>query len=197
MSITALEIKQKNFARTIRGYDVAEVNTFLNMLATEWEHQVVKAKELDRELKQLTDKLEHYERIEATLHETLQTARENAEQRLENARRDAQNKVEKAEMEGEQILHQARQQRQEIRQSTLKLLERREEIIGGIKSYLDMAQRSVQAFETDTEGLYNLPNEQEASSARKASRPAPEKSRKSSSAQEGDNELDNLINEID
>lgn len=196
MSITALEIKQKTFARTIRGYDVAEVNAFLSMLSTEWEHQVVKAKELERELKQLTDKLEHYERIEATLHETLQTARENAEQRLENARRDAQNKIDKAEMEGEHILQQARQQRQEIRQSTLKLLERREEIIGGIKSYLDMAQRSVQAFENDTEGLYNLPKEQEPSaSAAKNAGPAP--SPKSGSAPQGGNELDDLINEID
>lgn len=196
MSITALEIKQKKFARTIRGYDVAEVNAFLSMLATEWENQVVKAKELERELRQLTDKLQHYERIEATLHETLQTARENAEQRLENARRDAQNKIDKAEMEGEHIVQQARQQRQEVRQSTLKLLERREEIIGGIKSYLDMAQRSVQAFEHDSEGLYNLPKEQEAAKNTAASS-AGSASKTRKSGEQGDDDLDNLINEID
>ena len=159
MSISALEIKQRTFSKTLRGYDPAEVDAFLSMIANEWEHQVVKLKDSERDLREMKDKLAHYQRIEATLHETLQTARDNATQRLENARRDAANKVEKAEMEAEGILKEARQQRLQIKQSISTLLERREEIIRGISSYLEMAEKSLSSFEQDENGVFKLPND--------------------------------------
>lgn len=198
MSITALEIKQKSFSRSIRGYDAAEVTAFLNMLSSEWEQQVSRIREMERDLNQLNDKLDHYRRIEGTLHETLETARENADQRLENARRDAQNRVDKAEMESEHILQKARQQRQEIRQSTLKLLERRQEIIGNIKTYLAMAQRTVNAFEKDTDELHKLPPEaKEKASGSTSNSEAGSRGFGGSGEADGGADLDALISEID
>ncbi len=201
MSITALEIKQRTFAKAIRGYDVAEVNAFLSMLANEWEHQVSKMKDLERDLKQVNDKLSHYQRIEATLHETLQTARENAEQRLENARRDAKNKLEKAEIEAENIIQESRQERQKIRQSIMKLLERREEIIRGMNSYLDIAQKSLESFQKDNSEMYALPKDEE-----QEQKQEPLRRRKASGSDQivpestgapGAEDLDDLIDEID
>ncbi len=201
MSITALEIKQRTFAKSIRGYDVAEVNAFLSMLANEWEHQVSKMKDLERDLRQVNDKLSHYQRIEATLHETLQTARENAEQRLENARRDAKNKLEKAEIEAENIIQESRQERQKIRQSIMKLLERREEIIRGMNSYLDLASKSLESFRKDEAEIYALPQDE-----REENKPGKIRRKKvagtdqvltESSGAPGAEDLDDLIDEID
>ncbi|SHF32597.1 DivIVA domain-containing protein [Fodinibius roseus] len=160
MKLTALEIKQQNFEKSLRGYDKAEVEAFLNLMSNEWEHMVSKNRELQKKIDDLEEKLKHYERVEEALHETLQTAKESAEQKLTGARREAKTKIEKAEMEAETIIRDATQQRQQVRQSIIRLLDRRKEIIGGIRSYLEMAQESLEQFSKDEASLFNLPDEE-------------------------------------
>lgn len=157
MKLTALEIKQQEFDKALRGYDKAEVDAFLNLMSNEWEHLVSKNRELENRIDELEEKLKHYERVEEALHETLQTAKESAEQKLTGARKDARNKIEKAEMEAESIIRDARQQRQQVRQSIIRLLDRRKEIISGIRSYLEMAQESLEQFSKDEAALFDLP----------------------------------------
>ncbi|NGP87312.1 DivIVA domain-containing protein [Fodinibius halophilus] len=161
MKLTALEIKQQEFEKSLRGYDKAEVQAFLNLMSNEWEHMVTKNRELENRIDELEDKLKHYERVEEALHETLQTAKESAEQKLTGARKDARNKIEKAEMEAESIIREATQQRQQVRQSIIRLLDRRKEIIGGIRSYLEMAQESLEQFSKDEAALFDLPADED------------------------------------
>lgn len=157
MKLTALEIKQQEFEKSLRGYDKDEVQAFLNLVSNEWEHLVAKNRELEKRIDELEEKLKHYERVEEALHETLQTAKESAEQKLTGARKDARNKIEKAEMEAESIIREATQQRQQVRQSIIRLLDRRKEIIGGIRSYLELAQESLEQFSKDEAALFDLP----------------------------------------
>jgi cell division initiation protein len=159
MKLTALEIKQQEFEKSLRGYDKDEVQAFLNLVSNEWEHLVAKNRELENRIDDLEEKLKHYERVEEALHETLQTAKESAEQKLTGARKDARNKIEKAEMEAESIIREATQQRQQVRQSIIRLLDRRKEIIGGIRSYLDMARESLEQFSKDEAALFDLPTD--------------------------------------
>lgn len=161
MKLTALEIKQQKFEKSLRGYDKAEVEAFLNLMSNEWEHLVSKNRELEKRIEDLEEKLKHYERVEEALHETLQTAKESAEQKLTGARKDARNKIEKAEMEAESIIREATQQRQQVRQSIIRLLDRRKEIIGGIRSYLELAQESLEQFSEDEAALFDLPADEE------------------------------------
>ncbi|HKK45067.1 MAG TPA: DivIVA domain-containing protein [Balneolaceae bacterium] len=161
MKLTALEIKQQEFEKSLRGYDKAEVQAFLNLMSNEWEHLVARNRELEDKIDELEEKLKHYERVEEALHETLQTAKESAEQKLSGARKDARNKIEKAEMEAESIIREATQQRQQVRQSIIRLLDRRKEIIGGIRSYLELAQESLDQFSKDEAALFDLPEDED------------------------------------
>lgn len=161
MKLTALEIKQQQFEKSLRGYDTAEVQAYLNLIASEWEHMVGKVRELEAQIDKMDDKLKHYERVEEALHETLQTAKDSAEQKLTGAKKESLNIIEKAEMEADSIVREAHQQRQQIRQSILRLLDRREEIISAIKSYLDIAQESINQFSKDEAALFRLPKEPE------------------------------------
>ncbi len=204
MKLTALEIKQQTFDKSFRGYDVAEVKSFLNLISTEWEHLVAKNKELEKEIAHLKDKLSHYQRVEETLHETLQTAKQSAEQRVRGAEKEARNKIEKAEVESENILLQARQQRQQIRQSVMRLLERREEIIRGIRSYLDMAQESLHSFSKDELQVFSLPPDEDSDTGKLEGETAESKKedsrqsrKKQSAATSGDDDIDQIIDEID
>ncbi len=159
MKLTALEIKQQTFDKAIRGYDVAEVQAFLNLVSIEWEHLVAKNNELRDEINRLNDKLKHYERVEQALHETLQAARESAEQKLEGVEKETRNMIQKAEMDAARILQDANNQRMQVRQTILRLLDRRNEIIAGIRSYLEIAQDSLKQFTQDGAGLFALPPE--------------------------------------
>lgn len=157
MKLTALEIKQQKFEKSFRGYDNAEVQAFLNLVSNEWEHLVSKNRELEKKIEALEEKLKHYERVEEALHETLQTAKESAEHKLSGARNEARNKIEKAEIEAQSIIREATQQRQQVRQSVIHLLDRRKEIIGGIRSYLELAQESLEQFSKDEAALFKIP----------------------------------------
>ncbi len=161
MKLTPLEIKQQQFEKTLRGFDVAEVQSFLTLVSNEVEHLLNKNKELEEQIEKLTDRVKHYERVEEALHETLQTTKESVAQKIDNAKLEAQNKIDKAEMEAEAIIKEANYQRQQVRQNILRLLDKREEIIAGIGAYLDNAQNSLEQFTKDDLKTYALPKEEE------------------------------------
>lgn len=168
MKLTPLDIKQQKFEKAIRGYDISEVSAFLSVIATEWEHLYARNRTLEGEIGELKQKLNHYAKVEEALHETLRTAKENAENKLAMARTEAENRLQKADLEVENILRDARQQRQEMRQGILRLLDRREEIIRGMRGYLEMARESLQSFESDAAGIYNVPRDEHGESQRRS-----------------------------
>jgi len=206
MKLTALEIKQQQFEKSLRGYDTAEVHAYLNLIASEWEHMVGKMRELENQIDKMDDKLKHYERVEEALHETLQTAKDSAEQKLTGAKKESRNIIEKAEMEADSIVREAHQQRQQIRQSILRLLDRREEIISGIKSYLDIASDSLSQFSKDEASLFRLPKEPELEETESEKRLSSERKKfefdesndnDASSASKVPQSLDDILDELD
>lgn len=160
MKLTPLEIKQQQFEKTLRGFDVAEVQSFLTLVSNEVEHLLTKNKELEDQIEKLGDRVKHYERVEEALHETLQTTKESVAQKIDTAKLEAQNKLDKAEMEAEAIIKEANFQRQQIRQNILRLLDKREEIIAGIGAYLDNSKNSLDQFTKDEFSTFTLPKEE-------------------------------------
>lgn len=165
MKLTPLEIKQQTFEKGLRGYDTADVQAFLTLVSNEFEHLINKNRELSNEIEKLNERVKHYERVEEALHETLQTAKESMEQKVEGARKEANNTIEKAEMEADAIVKEANHTRQQIRQSILRLLDRREEIINGMTSYLENARKSVEQFGKDEMEVFQMPKEEELNEA--------------------------------
>ncbi len=165
MKLSPLEIKQQQFEKSLRGYDVAEVQSFLSLVSNEVEHLLNKNKELDDQIQKLSDRVRHYERVEEALHETLQTTKESVAQKIETAKMEAQNKIDKAEMEADAIIKEANHQRQNVRQTILRLLDKREEIIGGIGSYLENARKSLEQFSKDDQNTYILSDNETTSTA--------------------------------
>lgn len=208
MKLTALEIKQQTFDKSLRGYDPAEVHAFLNLVASEWEHLISKNNELEEQIGKLNDKLKHYERVEEALHETLQTAKDSAEQKLGSAKKESQNIIEKAEMEANSIIREANQQRQQIRQSIIRLLDRRKEIVGGIRSYLEIAQESIQQFSKDEASLFSLPKEEDTdfeniddtvdfSASKKKREQGGGENKNEPAMPPGSDEMDDILDELD
>lgn len=159
MKITPIEIKQQKFEKSFRGFDQSEVRSFLDVMSNEWEHLVTKNRELEQKIESLEDKIEHYERVEASLHETLEAAKETADTKLEGARKEAEHTVEKAKMAADSIVKEAEVERDKVHQSIRRLLNRRKEIVRGLQSYLNVAIESVNEFEEDEAGQFDIEKE--------------------------------------
>lgn len=201
MKLSALEIKQQSFAKSMRGYDVAEVQSFLNVISNEWEHLSNKCKDQEREIQRLSEKLTHYQKVEEALHETLQTAKQSAQERVDSSKQEAQNRIAKANLEAERIIQDARHERQSVRRSIQRLLERRYEIIRGMQSYLDMASESLASFKNDDAHIYAIPAEDEYDNDFPSSQSSKtndfSKKPESSSQDEETEDLDDLVDDLD
>lgn len=201
MKLTALEIKQQQFEKSLRGYDPAEVQSYLNLIASEWEHMVGKIRELETQVDKMNNKLKHYERVEEALHETLQTAKSSAEEKLSGAKKEASIIRQKAEMEAEAIIKDANQERREIRQSIIQLIDKREEIIRSIKSYLENTRESLDQFSDDERSLFTVPDQPEFISKKESRKRAAQKPEKSNLLKDSDipgaERIDSIIDELD
>src|SRR5699024_5391934 len=69
--LTPLDIHNKEFSRSFRGYDEDEVNEFLDQVIKDYEMVIREKKELEEQVEQLKEKLGHFTNIEETLNKSI------------------------------------------------------------------------------------------------------------------------------
>lgn len=108
MPLTPIEIQNKEFSRSLRGYSPSEVNEFLEKVAKELEEQIKENISYKEQVAQLKEKLNHYHKLEETLHNSIVVAQETAEEVKRNANREAELIRREAERDAARILEDAR-----------------------------------------------------------------------------------------
>ncbi|SHJ66886.1 cell division initiation protein [Hathewaya proteolytica DSM 3090] len=89
MRITSMDIDSKDFKKSFRGYDIDDVNDFLNDVADTYD-ELYKENSLYKEkISNYEEKVENYKRIEETIQNTLVLAQGAAEQVKQAARKEA------------------------------------------------------------------------------------------------------------
>jgi cell division initiation protein len=111
MRLTPLDIQQKQFARTLRGYDPREVRQFLEFCSDEFEELVRETIELREEVRGRDRQLAEVREREHALQEALVSARRLADEMREQARKDAEVIVAEAELQAERIVQDAHARR--------------------------------------------------------------------------------------
>lgn len=107
MKLTPLDIKKQEFKKVMRGYDPVEVDTFMDMMANEFEDLLKQQKEMRDKFLELETQLRDYRQIEKTLQQTLLQAQETTGRTYEAARREAETIVREAEGKASKIVEQA------------------------------------------------------------------------------------------
>ncbi len=107
MSLTPLDIHNKEFKRAFRGYDEDEVNEFLDLVIKEFEILIREKKELESQAAEAREKLEHFNHIEESLSKTIVVAQETADEVKANAKKEAQLIVKEAEKNADRIINEA------------------------------------------------------------------------------------------
>ena len=96
---TPLEIENKKFSKQmVNGYNVEEVDEFLDLLTVDYERMYKENSEAREKIEQLTGDLAHYKTIESTLQSTLMMAQSTAEEVKNVAKQQAEQIVEDARM---------------------------------------------------------------------------------------------------
>lgn len=108
MSLTTIDIQNKEFSLGLRGYRVAEVDEFIDQVSKDFEQAIKDKMALESENKQLEEKLTQYRKLEETLHNAIIVAQETAEDVKRNANREAELIRREAEKDAQRIVEEAR-----------------------------------------------------------------------------------------
>ncbi|GAA0445763.1 septum site-determining protein DivIVA [Lentibacillus halophilus] len=107
MSLSPLDIHNKEFTRSFRGYDEDEVNEFLDQVIKDYEMTIREKKELQEQVEQLNERLSHFTNIESTLNNSILTAQETAEEVKGNAQKESKLIIKEAEKNADRIVNES------------------------------------------------------------------------------------------
>jgi len=108
LSITPTDIQNKEFERAFRGYEIEDVDDFLDQIAKDLEQLISENSELKEQVLQLQGKNKNYQKLEDTMHNAIVVAQETADEVKNNAKREADLIRKEAEREAKQIVEDAR-----------------------------------------------------------------------------------------
>ncbi len=108
MPVTPLDIQNKEFERAFRGYDIEDVDEFLDQIAKDLEKLINDNSALTEQLEQLVEKNKNYQKLEETMHNAIVIAQETAEEVKHIAKREADLIRREADKEGQRIIDEAR-----------------------------------------------------------------------------------------
>lgn len=149
MKITPLEIRQHEFEKTFRGYNIEEVDSFLTNLSQEWERVLNESKMLRMQLEIAEKEANKLREIEMTLFKTLKTAEDTSTMITEQANQQADKHMQEAKLQGEKLLMDAQQKANGIvRQAEERAKYIKEEVLGDVK-VLERDFRAMDHYKTN------------------------------------------------
>ncbi|KRQ86558.1 Septum site-determining protein DivIVA [Caloramator mitchellensis] len=148
MSITPNDIANKEFKKVFRGYDIDEVDDFLEQIVEEYERIYKENITLKEKISSLNDKIEHYSNMESTLQNTLVLAQTAAEQAKENSRKESEMILKNAKDKSEEIIRQANEKANSI------VSEAQQKVLN-INKEFEMLKQEFNMFKSRFTGLLN------------------------------------------
>lgn len=114
--ITPLDIQNKEFKKSLRGYNVKDVEIFLDEIMEDYEKFYKENVELKDKINMLSDQISHYKSMEETLKSTLIVAQTTSEDVVLAARQKSDTIIEDAEITAKKMIEQAREDVRNIKQ---------------------------------------------------------------------------------
>lgn len=107
MPLSPIDINNKEFTRSFRGYAEDEVNEFLDQIIQDYEIIIREKKELEQQVAMLQEKADHFNTMESTLQKSIVIAQEAADEVRRNSQKEAKLIVKEAEKNAERIVNEA------------------------------------------------------------------------------------------
>ena len=153
MKISAIDIKKQKFKKSFKGYDVVEVEAYLDTVANQIEtlfkdNEDLKEKirQIESEKENLNHEIQIYRDNEKTFQKAIVKSQDMSEEVLENAKKRAELIIKESEIISTKIRLQAKEEIMHLRQELEDLRIKNENIIEDIKNYLIEKLNSIEEY---------------------------------------------------
>ena len=121
MKISPMDLQRQTFAQKLRGFDPAEVRTYLNIVAEEVAALQRERDGLAQEVQSLRALVDEHHQRETILKNTLLTAQRLSEEIKDAARKQSESVIKEAEMQADRLVELAQSRAQEVERGILDL----------------------------------------------------------------------------
>jgi len=153
MRLTSIDIKKQEFRKSFKGYDVGEVEAFLDTVANELEKMVreneslkEKITELEKSNEDLKNEIQIYRDNEKSFQKAIVRSQDLADEVLQNATKRADLILKEAEILANKARLQAQEEIMNLKQELEDLRIKNEAIIDDIRNYLIEKLNSIEEF---------------------------------------------------
>lgn len=156
MALTPLDIRKQTFAQKLRGADPLEVEQFLGLVADEIERRLAELERLERENRQLRERLGETEKRERQLQDAILRGKTVSDEMIATSQREAQLLVKEAEIHADRLIHQAMERAQEVESRIQELRVRRKELQLKLRGTLELFAQILEAEMEDERSTANV-----------------------------------------
>ena len=137
LKITPLDIQQQQFRTRFRGFDVHEVDTFLEQMAESFESMQAETEDCMEKIQRLEHEIRGYKEREDAFKRAMLNSQKVLEQMKENARKSSELIVANAEIKAEKILNQAHNRLAQLHADIAELKRQRMQIEIQVRSIIE------------------------------------------------------------
>jgi cell division initiation protein len=156
MPLTPLEIQKNRFAQRMRGYDPAEVDQFLSLVAEELAQRIGEAERLERDNRNLRERMAETEKREHQLQDAILRGKTVSDEMIATSQREAQLLVKEAEIHADRLVSQAMERAQEVENRIQELRTRRKELQIKLRGTLELFAQILEAEMEDERTTGNV-----------------------------------------
>ncbi len=153
MNLTPLDIQQQQFRIRFRGFDIHEVDRFLEQLSEAFTAMQSENKELREEMRRLKLEIQGYKEREETFKRAMLNSQKVLEQMKENARKSAEVIIADAEVKAEKVLNRAHNRLSQLHEDIAELKRQRMQIEVQIRSVIDAHSKLLEIGKESMEAL--------------------------------------------
>ena len=155
--ITPIEIQNKEFRRSFRGYNEEEVDEFLKIVTTDFETLYKENMDLQEKIKLYQEQVSRYKSIEDTLNATLITAQSAAEDTCLAANKKAKIIVEEAQLQSKHIIDETNNRVLEMRKEYDNLVKEFKVFRNRFKSLIEDEMENIDEIFSDVDENCQIP----------------------------------------
>jgi len=141
MKITPLDIQQQQFKIRFRGFDIREVDAFLEQMADAFEMLQKGKLGLSEEARRLSLEIQGYKKREETFKRALLNSQKVLDQMKDNARKSAELIIAESEVKAEKLLNKAHNRLAQLHEDIAELKRQRTQIEVQISSIIEAHSR--------------------------------------------------------
>jgi cell division initiation protein len=151
LKITPADVKNQDFNKSLRGYDKAEVDAFLNLVARDLEELIKENSSMKEKLLEFESRAGSHKDVEKVVQELFLSAKKSAEEVKKNADKEAELWLREAKIKSERMLEQTHAVLSDLRKQIIELKNSKKSYILRLKSILETQLKILESMEKEDE----------------------------------------------